>query len=53
MAKAKKQEQEIRELIAVQKKREKIVIRNDQLEIVEEEDSDKGTPATTGHGRVS
>lgn len=37
MQKARKEEQEIRELVAIQKKREKIVIRNDQLDREDEE----------------
>lgn len=37
MQKARKEEQEVRELVAIQKKREKIVIRNDQLDREDEE----------------
>jgi hypothetical protein len=37
MQKARKEEQEVKDLIAIQKKKEKIVIRNDQLDMQDEE----------------
>ena len=40
MNKAKKEEKELKELIAIQKKKERVVIRNDQL-LIEEEQSVK------------
>ena len=52
MAKAKKQEQELKDLIAVQKKKEKIVIRNDQLEIVDDEETGDSAAQGGSRGRI-
>ena len=49
---AKKQEQEIRDLIAIQKKKEKIVIRNDQLEMVDEEEEAAPVAIASSQGRL-
>lgn len=52
MANAKKLEQELKDLISVQKKKEKIVIRNDQLEIVDEEETGEIAPQVSSRGRI-
>lgn len=53
MQKARKEEQEIKDLIAIQKKKEKIVIRNDQMDMQdEEEEESKGEAAPQSKGFI-